>query len=330
MSNHKPKTAPQIAPLGELKVTATNAGQRLDRLLKSSFPTVPYIAVQKLIRTGKVRINGTKAKADARLQEADIITFPPNLKSPAERLNPSGTSKTTNPYQLTKADLQWLEQATIYEDDSLLVLNKPAGLPAQAGGSQTRSLDRILAAAYGEQKAPKLTHRLDRETTGLIVCAKTRTAAAHVTAQFAARQVQKSYLALLQGNLKGSSGEICHPILKVGALAKVSPQGDSAHTTWQLLSHQEANTHLVQCTPHTGRMNQLRVHFAHQGTPIVGDDKYATQSSSKKPLFLHAHTLTLTHPKTGQILSFIAPLPAHFAGLTPPPHHASIAKIIAK
>lgn len=322
-----PKNPHQQAPLGTLTVSATNAGQRLDRLLKASFPTVPYIAVQKLIRTGKVRINGIKAKADARLNEADAITFPQNLKSPTERLNPSGPQRTSNPYQLTKADLHWLESATLFEDDCLLVLNKPAGLPAQAGGSQTRSLDRILAAAYGEQKAPKLTHRLDRETTGIIVCAKTRTAAAHITNQFAQRQVQKTYLALIQGNLKGNQGEIRAPILKVGAIAKVSPQGDAAHTTWQLISHHPNNTHLVRCTPHTGRMNQLRVHFAHLGCPIVGDDKYARQSSSKIPLHLHAQTITFTHPKTGQNLTFNAPLPAHFSALTSPQPHASIPPI---
>lgn len=317
--------------LARLKVAEADSGQRIDRLLKNRFADVPYVAIQKLLRQGRVRVNGSKIKPDARVTAGDELTFPADFgtRSPGPK-----TAAAQSVFTPTDADVEMVARATVYEDKALLVLNKPAGLPAQAGGGQTRSLDRILAAIYGEEKAPKLVHRLDRETTGLIVCAKNRTTAAALSAQFAGREVEKEYLALVTGPLPGARGKITHPILKVGALARVDAKGDAATSTWKLLHSFSATLHLISCTPHTGRMNQLRVHFAHAGFPIVGDDKYAFQQAKAAarmlhatgplPLYLHAWHLRIKNPLNNQAVSFTAPPPPHFAALTARGLHASI------
>lgn len=320
-----------VDALARLKVAEVDSGQRVDRLLKNRFAEVPYVAIQKLLRQGRVRVNGGKIKPDARVEAGDELTFPADFGT---RSTGTKTAAAQSVFTPTDADVEMVAHATVYEDKALLVLNKPAGLPAQAGGGQTRSLDRILAAIYGEEKAPKLVHRLDRETTGLIVCAKNRTTAAALSAQFAGREVQKEYLALVTGTLPGARGKITKPILKVGAMAKVDARGDAATSTWQQLHSFSPTLHLISCTPHTGRMNQLRVHFAHEGFPIVGDDKYAFQQAKAAarllhpkgalPLYLHAWHLNIENPLNNQKLNLTAPPPPHFQALTSQGLHASI------
>lgn len=302
-----------------VSVADRDVGQRVDRLLKALFAKVPYVALQKLIRQGRVRINGVKCRPDARVALGDRVSFPPDVAREGMR-----EGKVGGAFQASEADVRMIEKATVFEDRWVLVLNKPAGLPAQAGGGQVRSLDRILAAVYGEEKAPKLVHRLDRETTGLMVCAKNRSTAAALAEQFSGREVQKVYVALVTGVVKGDKGRIEKPIKKVGALARVAPDGDRAVTTWKVLRRIAPTLTLLECTPHTGRMNQLRVHFADAGHPIVGDDKYefarakaAAKALGAKglPLYLHAWKLGIRHPQTGESLSFEAPWPEHFAAL---------------
>lgn len=319
-------------PLLRIQVSPVDDGQRLDRFLKKNVPQVPFIGLQKMLRQGKIRVNGNKAKGESRLSAGDILTLPPPTAAA-----PTDTSHSA--YQVQEADFAMLETATVYEDGALLVLNKPAGLPAQAGGGQVRSLDRILAGAYGAEKAPKLTHRLDKETTGLIVCAKNRTMAAAMAALFAEKTeaartgkghapVTKTYLACVVGALPGPAGHVRAPIAKVGPFAKVSPQGDPAHTTWAHLrtfTQGGVTFHLLACTPHTGRMNQIRVHMAHIGLPLVGDDKYGSDALKQAgkalhpkgaiPLYLHAWKLAFPHPQSHIPLTLQAPLPPHFAAV---------------
>lgn len=304
------------ADLGQRKVDETDAGQRLDRWLKGIFPDVPYIAVQKLVRTGKVRVDGVKAQAAARLEAGNVVTYPADFTG-GERKG-AGLA-----YQASSADMEMLEECTLYDDAAMLVLDKPAGLPTQAGGGQVRSLDRIFESVYGE-KAPKLVHRLDRETTGLLVCAKTRTMAAALTAQFAGRDIGKEYLAIVVGKLPAQKGEIREPIAKAGPFARVDASGDHAHTSWRWLAS-DGDLHLLACVPHTGRMNQLRVHLSHIGLPMLGDDKYGNDmvkaagknvvEQGRAPLYLHAWKLRLEHPQTHETMHFEARLPAHFAAM---------------
>jgi 23S rRNA pseudouridine955/2504/2580 synthase len=304
------------APLGETKVAETDAGQRLDRWLKGVFPNLPYIAVQKLLRTGKVRVDGVKAQGATRLEAGQVVTYPADVKDGGERKG-DGLA-----YQVTSVDMEMLDDCMLFEDGAMMVLNKPAGLPTQAGGGQVRSLDRIFEGIYGE-KAPKLVHRLDRETTGILVLAKNRTMAAELTAQFAARETKKEYLAVVVGKLPGKSGDIKEPIAKVGPFARVDKSGDAAHTSWTWLAS-EGDMHLVSCVPHTGRMNQLRVHMDHIGLPMLGDDKYGNDDlkavgkalhGNKIPLYLHAWKLVIAHPQSHETVRFEAPLPAHFAAM---------------
>jgi 23S rRNA pseudouridine955/2504/2580 synthase len=313
-----------------LKVAVADDGQRLDRWLKNHVKTMSYVAIQKLLRTGGIKLNGRKKAGDERLKSGDEVSVwgGGELVSGRYGVVASGyeqAGKGHGAYQVTKADRAMIESAVVYDDKAMLVLNKPAGLPAQAGGGQVRSLDRILAGIYGEEKMPKLVHRLDRETTGLIVSGKNRTNAAALAAQFADRAMKKEYLAVVVGALPGVKGTVDAPIAKVGPYAKVDAKGDAALTTWRRLESYGGELHLLACVPHTGRMNQLRVHLAHMDLPMLGDDKYggervkaawkAMGMSGKAPLFLHAWKLALNHPQSGERMQLEAPLPAHFATL---------------
>lgn len=303
----------------QVTVPESDAGQRLDRWLKKALPEVPYIGIQKLIRQGRVRVNGEKVAATARLEAASVVSFPGDMRQGGGHTR----QELAAAYQVRDADAEMVSASTVFEDKWVLVLNKPAGLPAQAGGGQVRSLDRILSGLYGAEKAPKLVHRLDRETTGLIVCAKNRTTAAAMAAQFAGRDVRKEYLAVVVGKLPAKAGEVNAPIAKVGPYARVDMKGDSAHTTWRWLGSVDGNVHLLACVPHTGRMNQLRVHMAYIGLPMLGDDKYGGEAvkaagrglygTARAPLHLHAWKLQIAHPHNGEALHLEAPLPAHMA-----------------
>jgi len=309
--------APSQTTLHKQRVAPQDAGQRLDRWLKNTFPEVPYVALQKMLRQGKVRVNGSKITPAYRLEEDDVVALP-LAAAPLPRGGPAPAA-----YSPTSADRDMIKKCTVFEDKWILAINKPQGLPSQAGGTgNTRSLDRIVAPF-------KLVHRLDKETTGLLVIAKNRTTAAALSAQFSGRSMQKTYIAAIVGPLAAQKGEIKAPILKSGAFAKIDEKGDPARTTWRRLAtlktQGELDIHLVECTPHTGRMNQLRVHFAHLGTPILGDDKYGNNAlknlgktlhpTGKIPLYLHAKTLVFRHPQTEGILELHAPLPPHVATL---------------
>lgn len=304
--------------MADINVPAAADGQRLDRWLKKQMPEVPYVAWQKMFRTGKVRVDGKRAKADMRLL-AGMVVAVQNVEA-----KPAGAGQ--GAFQVTNADKALMKAAVVYEDDALLVLNKPAGLAAQAGSGQSRSVDRLLAAMYPDTP-PKLTHRLDKDTTGLLVLAKTRAAAQAVTVAFAGREVKKVYLALLCGRLPGKQGDIHAPLAKLahahGSRAVVDDAGDKAHTSWKVVNEFDGLT-LVEATPHTGRMNQLRAHFAHVGCPLVGDGKYggedcedmAANLGFPRALYLHAWKLELPHPATGKPLRLTANLPEHFNTLT--------------
>ena len=299
-------------------VPEADAGQRLDRWLKAQAPEVPYVAWQKMLRQGQVRVNGRKAQASARLAGEDVVavtgwlTVAPALAGAGEKA-----------WAISNSLMRDLRARVVFEDAALWVLNKPAGLAAQAGSGVVQSLDRALVAMFGAEKAPKLVHRLDRETTGLIVAAKNRTHAANLTAQFAARTPVKQYLALVVGAMGAPHGKIDAPLAKVGAKAVVQTGGDVAVTTWQRVVefvHHGQTLSVLLCRPKTGRMNQIRVHLAHVGHPLVGDGKYGVGEAVKQagrvlhekgnvPLYLHAWELQLRHPVTGAVATWQAGLP---------------------
>lgn len=212
----------------------------------------------------------------------------------------------------------------IYEDAEILVFNKPSGLAVQGGSGVKVDMDRLMwAFANRKGRRPKLVHRLDRDTSGVLVVAKTSPAAAHLSAQFADRTTAKVYSALVSGGLQSSEGVIDAPLLRYTAsgidlvrTATITEAGAQvASTAWRVVARGE-KTSLIEATPHTGRMHQIRAHLNHLGHPIVGDAKYGGLFSigtvTFPRLMLHAKALTITHPLTRERVTFEAPLPSDF------------------
>ena len=225
---------------------------------------------------------------------------------------------------VTKEEDAFIRGLLIHEDSEILVFNKPAGLAVQGGSGVTLDLDRLVwAFANRKGRRPKLVHRLDRDTSGIIVVAKTAPAAAHLSAQFAARSTVKIYMALASGCPQHLSGTINTPLLRTTSggidlvrAARVGEEGAmAASTDWRVIA---SNTHasLIEATPHSGRMHQIRAHLAEIGHPIVGDSKYgglfSIGSVMIPRMLLHAAHLGFIHPASGQNITFDAPLPADY------------------
>ena len=229
------------------------------------------------------------------------------------------------PVTLGQEEQDYIRDLVFYEDDALIAFNKPSGLAVQGGSGITRDVDRLLAAFTTRKgRKPKLVHRLDRETSGLLIVAKTSPAAAHLSAQFAGRQLEKRYLALVGGKVAEEEGQIDLPLVKIksGGLDLMRPanvgDGDAqgAITAYRVLASGPAAS-LVEVAPQTGRMHQIRVHFAAIGHALAGDTKYGgLLLLAGKPcprLMLHAATLDFTHPTTGEPMRLNVPPPDDFS-----------------
>ncbi len=303
-------------------VTPGDDGLRLDRWLKKHYPALPHGLVQKLVRTGQVRVDGGRAKADARLAAGQEVRIPTHFAAPAEPAAPS----LKPPPGLSKADRDFIERMILHEDDHIVVLNKPFGIAVQGGSKTTRHIDGLLAGMadrFGGDR-PRLVHRLDRDTSGVLLVAKDRDTAARLGRMFQTRSVQKIYWALVRGVPKPTQGKV------EAALVKASgPEGDrvrKARPGEQALA-QHATTHYavidrvstrvawVSLKPVTGRQHQLRAHMDILGTPILGDNKYGggqempVEGIADK-LHLHARRLIFNDIKLGRI-DISAPLPEH-------------------
>lgn len=215
----------------------------------------------------------------------------------------------------------------IYEDQEILVFNKPSGLAVQGGSGVKVDMDRLLwAFANRKGRRPKLVHRLDRETSGILVVAKTTPAAAHLSAQFAGRSTQKIYSALVSGCPEQTTGTINLPLLRynsggidlVRSTRADEPGAQAASTQWRVVAG-NAGASLIEATPLTGRMHQIRAHLAELGHPIAGDTKYGGLFSlgavMVPRLLLHAAKLSFTHPGSGELVAFEAALPEDYAGI---------------
>ncbi len=229
------------------------------------------------------------------------------------------------PAPLGQDEHDYIRDLVFYEDDALIAFNKPSGLAVQGGSGITRDVDRLLAAFTTRKgRKPKLVHRLDRETSGLLIVAKTSPAAAHLSAQFAGRQLEKRYLALVGGKLTEEQGQIDLPLVKIKSggldLMRTADSGEAdaqaALTTYRVLKSGPAAS-LVEVAPQTGRMHQIRAHFAAIGHALAGDTKYGgLLMLAGKPcprLMLHAATLDFTHPTTGEPMRLNVPPPDDFS-----------------
>lgn len=292
---------------------------RLDRWLRKRYPTLTQGIIEKLVRLGKIRIDGKKVTAGTRVSLGQVIEAPDTIE--VARPKPAGPKRElVGP--LSAEDELYLESMILWEDDDILVLNKPAGLATQGGSKTLRHLDGLLNA-WGDKKGVRyrLVHRLDRDTSGVLVVAKTTDAATFLGEAFRQGDVKKVYWAIVIGQPKPGQGSVNAPLLKGGngnqEKVAVNKAGKTAVTAYRTLKGLQkrgvAQFAWLELVPETGRTHQLRVHAAHIGHPILGDGKYGGQAATAASRQLHLHARAITFPDrlTGAPLTFMAPLPSH-------------------
>jgi 23S rRNA pseudouridine955/2504/2580 synthase len=288
-------------------------GQRLDRYLKKHLPRLPYALLQKMIRSGQIRINGKRADPADRIQALDIIRIPP-LEDKAKNVS----------FYPQQDDEQTLKDMTIYDDGEILVLNKPYGLPVQGGPNIKRHIDGMLGCLVNRKGVrPRLIHRLDRDTSGLLICGRSLKMTQELGKLFESRDIKKIYWAVTTPAPKDPSGIIDAAIIKGDGARKEAmvidnENGKPSRTDFHVLQKNEKAA-LVAFWPRTGRMHQIRVHTADKlHAPILGDEKYGGLSPLIEDmnldgrLHLHAARLIFAHPMDGRLLDLKAPLPSDY------------------
>ena len=307
-------SSPVSAAVQWLEVDAEHAGQRIDNFLFTRLKGVPKSCVYRILRTGEVRRNGGRVKAQDRLEAGDRVRLPPVRV--AERDAPS------LPLNALRARI---EPRILFEDDDLLVLNKPSGMAVHGGSGLSYGVIEALRELRPHARALELVHRLDRDTSGCLLIAKKRGALRALHEQFRDDDVNKVYLALLAGQWAQSRWRVDAPlkknVLQSGErMVRVAHDGKAAVTEFRRLTrHAEAT--LVEARPITGRTHQIRVHARHLGHPVAGDDRYGDDATNRrfrqlglKRLFLHARETTFKHPRTGAPLRVEAPLDDDLTG----------------
>jgi 23S rRNA pseudouridine955/2504/2580 synthase len=316
------RTNESEAPTGlsGARVAADEAGIRLDRWFKRHFPSLGHGPLERLLRTGQIRVDGKRARAGDRLETGQTIRVPPQVR--AAKPAPAARDTETKP-----VDKKLLRSLVLYEDPSLFVLNKPSGLASQGGSGITRSVDGMLDGLQGpKRQRPRLVHRLDRDTSGVLVVARTVPAAAALSESLRRRDAHKIYWALTKGVPKPRSGTIKIALSKQSgfghhgrdermAPADEDTEAKSAVTQYAVIATAADEYAWVALKPVTGRTHQLRAHMAHLGTPIVGDFKYGGEKARglgalENRLHLHARSIDIASPAGGR-LKAVAPLPPH-------------------
>ena len=308
--------------------------QRLDRWLRRKFPHVSQGRIEKMCRKGELRVDGGRVKASTRLEAGQVVRVPP--------LPDADQKPAVAKPRVSDADAKMIQSCVIYRDDHVLALNKPHGLPVQGGSGQSRHVDSLAEALrFGYDENPRLVHRLDKDTSGVLLMARTREAAKGLTAAFRHRNTRKIYWALVAGVPTPYLGEIKTGLVKAPGHGKQgegekmiaihlgeigsTPGAKRAHTLYATLYRVAGRASWVAMEPVTGRTHQLRVHMAAIGHPIVGDGKYGGSGQENlgdgwgaqlggvisKKLHLHARSLTFEHPVTRKTVTITAPLPQH-------------------
>jgi 23S rRNA pseudouridine955/2504/2580 synthase len=310
-----------MAGVEHIQVEADEAGMRLDRWFKVHYPGLGFGPLQKLLRSGQIRVDGARAKSDTRIQPGQTIRVPPLGVDPAQSKRPLSGAELKH-----SGDHELLSRMVLYEDKKVIVLNKPAGLAVQGGSGVTRNIDKMLEAWTNQKgEKPRLCHRLDRDTSGVLVIARTRGAAQSLTAAFRARDTRKIYWALVKGVPRPAEGRISTWLVKEqtpdGDRVRVARHGeegaDHAVSHYRVIEQAGQNLAWLEMQPFTGRTHQLRVHAAHIGHPIIGDPKYFEAEPSwtfpggvQNRLHLHARHIDIPHPDGGRLRA-TAPLPPH-------------------
>jgi len=293
------------------------SGMRVDRFFEARFPGLSFSHIQRIIRKGEVRINGKRTQPKARLEPGDAVRIPPlkKIAPPPPRDDAPTTDK----------DRAFLRSITIYEDADVLVLNKPMGLAVQGGSGTTRHVDGMLGALRSlDGQRPRLVHRLDKDTAGCLLVAKTRFAAAALAKTFRSRLARKIYWALVAGVPKPRQGRISTFLAKEereeDSFMRIAAHGEKgashAVTYYAVVETAAQRVAWLSLKPVTGRTHQLRAHMAHVGNPIVGDPKYFAKENWELPgglqnkLHLLARRIAVPHPRGGTI-DVSALLPPH-------------------
>jgi 23S rRNA pseudouridine955/2504/2580 synthase len=290
-----------------LTVGAAEEGVRLDRWFKQRWPHLNHIQINKLARSGQIRVDGSRAKPEDRLAAGAQVRVPP-LPEAGER----GEDKRDG--GLSPRDVAYAKSLVLYEDEEVLALNKPSGLAVQGGTKTTKHIDRLLGAWGQGLERPRLVHRLDRDTSGVLLLGKSPAAAARLAGAFAKRKAKKTYWAIVAGNPKPSEGVIELHLAKKGVGDREmvvpadprEPGAEVAETEYVTLARAAHRAAWMALRPHTGRTHQLRAHMRAIGHAILGDPKYGDEAadamSSGLKLQLHARRLELPHPSRGALV----------------------------
>lgn len=317
-----------------LTVGPDEAEQRLDRWFRRRFPQVTQGRLEKLCRKGDVRVDGGRVKTSVRIGPGQTVRVPPLPDAPDDAGRPA-------PAGPDAAEARMLADAVLWRDDHMIVLNKPPGLAVQGGTGQQRHLAAMLPALrFGRADDPRLVHRLDKDTSGLLVLARTGAAAVELSRLFRSRAVEKIYVALVAGRPEPARGTVHYGLVKAGGRGEgekmrlihpdeVGKTGGAkrATTDYRVIEQAGGRAAWVAMRPVTGRTHQLRAHMAALGCPIAGDGKYGGRGQENtgtgwgaglgggisRKLHLHAARLRFPHPATGKVMRFAAPLPEHMA-----------------
>lgn len=309
-------------------VEADDDGIRVDRWFKRHLPALSHGKLEKLLRTGQVRLDGRRVKAGDRLAAGQVLRLPPQVRNIHRPVDTVTVGSQTTPSRVGGKQKRSAQSLVIHKDSSVLVLNKPSGLATQGGSGITEHVDALLDELKFERKQrPRLVHRLDRDTSGVLVVARTSPAAVRLSESLRQRDATKIYWALTKGVPKPHRGTVKSALAKEAGpgshgrdekMAIVEREREGARqavTDYVVLGHAGQEFAWVAVKPVTGRMHQIRVHMASLGTPIVGDFKYGGADARgrgeiENRLHLHARSIDIAHPDGGR-LRVTAPLPEH-------------------
>ncbi|WP_272536311.1 MULTISPECIES: 23S rRNA pseudouridine(955/2504/2580) synthase RluC [unclassified Providencia] len=292
-----------------IDISDDEAGQRIDNFLLTKLKGVPKSMIYRIIRKGEVRVNKGRIKPEYKLVEGDQVRIPPVRVAERE----------TTPVSAKLDKVAALANCILFEDDVLLVLNKPSGTAVHGGSGLSFGVIEGLRALRPEARFLELVHRLDRDTSGILLVAKKRSALRALHEQLRLKQMQKDYLALVRGNWQSHMKVVQAPLLKNilqsgERVVKVSSEGKPSETRFKVEERFD-NATLIKASPVTGRTHQIRVHTLYAGHPIAFDDRYGDKQFDSQlagtglnRLFLHASALKFTHPKTGEEMRLQAPL----------------------